>query len=334
MSVHSGFTTREQEAQYNKNLYSLIFLVQNTLTQILKSKAKLQVAFNEQDFCKYFKNIYEKIMKEEQYKYIPPKFGSAFRDLAQFYDLDTDVNKEMKYIAKSLSENSNTMERKVNSREKDDNDQNILQRDGLEFELKIKLKNTPQRNNLKSSSTTVGMNKILSKINSKSQSRFLINSEYCSSKEKTSSKRKHKMKRNCFNNRNYTTPGFLKTRNKSIPCSRPYQGYDQQNNSKPYYYTNNDSQSETNSFIDKKKQYLLNKVSNRNKFQRTAAKFMPQRIHSSSNSSLDEIQETPEVKKKYFRMDSKTKDIFFKLKNKGMQMHRDRLLKLYNTMDS
>lgn len=114
MSVYNGFVTREQESSYNKNLYSLIFLVQNGLAEILQSGVDLPASFKNQEFTKYFKIIYEKVTKEEQYKYVPPKFGMAFKNLADYFGLDTgkadkisnvlEKNKQVKYRQNMASE--------------------------------------------------------------------------------------------------------------------------------------------------------------------------------------------------------------------------------------
>jgi hypothetical protein len=85
MSVYNGFSTRKQETSYNKHLYSLIFLVQNSLTKILNSGVELKGVFDEEVFYKYFTKIYEKVTHAEQYKYLPPKYGMAFVDLAKYY---------------------------------------------------------------------------------------------------------------------------------------------------------------------------------------------------------------------------------------------------------
>ena len=106
MSVYNGFSTRKQETQYNKNLYSLIFLVQHAFTKILQSNINLSGIFEEQQFYSYFKKIYEKVTFDEQYKYLPPKYGMAFTDLAKFYGLDTDVNKQLKYVDDVRSQKS------------------------------------------------------------------------------------------------------------------------------------------------------------------------------------------------------------------------------------
>ena len=106
MSIYNGFSTRRQETSYNKNLYSLIFLVQHTLSKILNSNINLGDVFEDKVFSNYFKKIYEKVTRDEQYKYLPPKYGMAFIDLANFYGLDTEVNKEMKYIEDINANNS------------------------------------------------------------------------------------------------------------------------------------------------------------------------------------------------------------------------------------
>ena len=70
MSVYNGFSTRKQEASYSKSLYSLIFLIQHALTKILMSNVNVSKVFDEKTFWIYFKKIYEKVAKDEQFKYI------------------------------------------------------------------------------------------------------------------------------------------------------------------------------------------------------------------------------------------------------------------------
>ena len=106
MSIYNGFSTRKQETAYNKNLYSLIFLVQHTLTKVLMSNTNLSNIFDERIFSIYFKRIYEKVTKDEQYKYLPPKYGMAFSNLANFYGLDTEINKEIKFNSDAYSRTS------------------------------------------------------------------------------------------------------------------------------------------------------------------------------------------------------------------------------------
>ncbi|CAI2372140.1 unnamed protein product [Moneuplotes crassus] len=332
MSVSScGFITKQQEAQYNKDLYSLIFLVQNSLARILASNSDGQDLLQKENFRKYFKKIYEKVTSQEQYKYAPPKFGSAFRDLAQLYGLNTDANKEMKYFDRSLSEKKI---KRINSNEKFETNQNLFVKDDLEFELRIKLKKLPERQVLKSASTTSGIREILSKIKHKPQSRLLGDSEYCNSWDRNNFTRQFKGKKNLLNNKSFNSSGLLKTRNKSIPCGRFCMQSSYQSDSKPYCYAEEKNEAASSPFLKQKSQYLVNKVGNKNKFVRKSTKNVNTMANSSSNSSLEQIVETPETVKKSVRMDSKAKEMFYKLKNKDMKRHRERLLKLYNTMDS
>ena len=98
MSIYSGFSTRNQETEYSKNLYSLIFLVQHTLAKIIRSNINLSNEYDSKKFRLYFKKIYEKVSSDEQYKYLPPKFSMAFVDLANIFSLDTEASKDLKYL--------------------------------------------------------------------------------------------------------------------------------------------------------------------------------------------------------------------------------------------
>ena len=82
MSIYSGFGTRQQENKYNKILYHLIFLLQLKIT-----KGYLGEEFGELKFEKIFKKLYTRLSTNDNWKYLPPKFSYALKDLALFFGI-------------------------------------------------------------------------------------------------------------------------------------------------------------------------------------------------------------------------------------------------------
>jgi len=87
MSIYSGFGTRQQEKTYNKVLYHILFLMQLKITKDLT-----QQPFGEDKFERVFKKLYNRLATNDNYKYLPPRFSYAMKDLAQFYGVFIDVD--------------------------------------------------------------------------------------------------------------------------------------------------------------------------------------------------------------------------------------------------
>lgn len=83
MSVYNGFGTRMQETAYNKTLYNLIFLLQLRITKESRNEP-----IDDTSFRTYFKKLYLKMYKMEEYKFLPPKYSFACKDLATLYNVN------------------------------------------------------------------------------------------------------------------------------------------------------------------------------------------------------------------------------------------------------
>ncbi|CAI2366418.1 unnamed protein product [Moneuplotes crassus] len=79
MSIYNGFATRNQEGSYNKAIFSMLFLLQHTLLSSVKGE------MDEEQFVRHFSKLYKKMHVMEQYKYLPPKFSFALKDMAKHY---------------------------------------------------------------------------------------------------------------------------------------------------------------------------------------------------------------------------------------------------------
>lgn len=77
MSVYSGFSTRSLESIYNHCICSLISVMQQFISNIIKSQNSLNCESFSQDF---YKN-YSKLKKLEKQKHLQPNFSLYLRDL-------------------------------------------------------------------------------------------------------------------------------------------------------------------------------------------------------------------------------------------------------------
>ncbi|CAI2372629.1 unnamed protein product [Moneuplotes crassus] len=85
MKLSSGFKTKTQEEEYNKNLYGIIFLMQYTISKIItgsnKSEISISELFDESLFIQHFRALYSKLSSIEKGKKSPPKFSFAFQNI-------------------------------------------------------------------------------------------------------------------------------------------------------------------------------------------------------------------------------------------------------------
>jgi len=87
MSVYGGFGTRQQETTYNKAVYNLLYLMQLKISRNNKQcnyllPFKLLVPFDEHRFQNIFSKLYNRLFVMEEFKYLPPKYSYAMKDLA------------------------------------------------------------------------------------------------------------------------------------------------------------------------------------------------------------------------------------------------------------
>jgi hypothetical protein len=90
MSIYSGFSTRNQEAQYNRLVENLIALLQAKVLQVLKSSP-----FNaDQAWGQKFNLIYSAMKGLEVHKYLEPKLSESCSGIAKhfFSDDEQDSN--------------------------------------------------------------------------------------------------------------------------------------------------------------------------------------------------------------------------------------------------
>ena len=112
MSIYSGFGTRQQEKTYNKILYHMIFLMQLKITKDLTG-----TDFSETKFEDVFKKLYSKLSAHDNYKYLPPRFSYAVKDLAEYYGIFVGVEAKGgdTYLASQASSSSLTTISKLHS---------------------------------------------------------------------------------------------------------------------------------------------------------------------------------------------------------------------------
>lgn len=94
MSIYNGFGTRQQETAYNKALYNILYLMQLKISRNNKNCNIFLifllflltilpiVPFDEHRFSKIFMKLYNRMFTMEEYKYLPPKYSFALKDLA------------------------------------------------------------------------------------------------------------------------------------------------------------------------------------------------------------------------------------------------------------
>eukprot|EP00347_Sterkiella_histriomuscorum_P010593 403375680 len=80
MSVYSGFTTRQQEDSYQQTLYNMVYLLQIRVLRFFQKEP-----FDDKRFCKFFMKLFKKLYEYDKIKYLPPRFDTAFRDLAAYF---------------------------------------------------------------------------------------------------------------------------------------------------------------------------------------------------------------------------------------------------------
>ena len=85
MSVYSGFSTRTQETLYNRTLYQLLYLLQYRLQKFYKQgKPPCLIPpeqCKEEKFQSFLQLTYEKLFSMDHFKYLPPRFSGAAKDL-------------------------------------------------------------------------------------------------------------------------------------------------------------------------------------------------------------------------------------------------------------
>ena len=101
MSVYSGFSTRNLEDQYNKNLLDLIQLMQAQLLALMENSC-----LNFDSFSTRFCRVYKSMHTLEKKKYMEPRFTASISGLANFFnfesspelsEMDSETSIERKY---------------------------------------------------------------------------------------------------------------------------------------------------------------------------------------------------------------------------------------------
>ena len=80
MSIYSGFSTRQQESQYNSLIERLLNLLQYRVKATINN---LEV--NEYTWGKKFAAVYRSMVELEFHKYLDPKFSRSCKDIARHY---------------------------------------------------------------------------------------------------------------------------------------------------------------------------------------------------------------------------------------------------------
>jgi hypothetical protein len=76
MSVNGGFATKAMDSQYNTQIYNLLYLLQYRIRKFYANEV-----VNENNFVNLLIKTYNKTIKLETSKYIPPRFSEAMKDL-------------------------------------------------------------------------------------------------------------------------------------------------------------------------------------------------------------------------------------------------------------
>lgn len=136
MSIYSGFGTRQQETNYNKAVYNLLYLMQLKISRNSKSCKKWDqslyfyiVPFDDHRFQQIFMKLYNRLFTQEEFKYLPPKFSYALKDLAT--DLGVFERADVSSIVSGVSTNlsmTTTSGFNLNFRDDPSNPQNLLLR--------------------------------------------------------------------------------------------------------------------------------------------------------------------------------------------------------------
>lgn len=94
--LHSGFTTQQQEAFYNKLLEKAVGLLAGKLVEILLANAGLLSAQSERDlkFVKHLRKIYQYLSQMDKQKQMEPKFGAGIGPLYQFFKDNFDFGSD------------------------------------------------------------------------------------------------------------------------------------------------------------------------------------------------------------------------------------------------
>lgn len=87
MSVYSGFSTRNQEAQYYRLVENLIILLQSRVLLSLKSNPRA----DDSNWANRFNTIYTNMKNLEYHKYLEPKLSDGVRDLASYFSFDMSI---------------------------------------------------------------------------------------------------------------------------------------------------------------------------------------------------------------------------------------------------
>lgn len=87
MSIYGGFGQRIQETNYNKAVYNLLYLMQLKISRNSKNRnyshiSTSLVPFDDHKFQSIFIKLYNRLFTQEEFKYLPPKFSYALKDLA------------------------------------------------------------------------------------------------------------------------------------------------------------------------------------------------------------------------------------------------------------
>ncbi|OMJ69324.1 hypothetical protein SteCoe_32985 [Stentor coeruleus] len=150
MSVYSGFSTRNQEAQYYRLVENLIILLQSRVLFSLKSNPRT----DDSSWVNRFNTIYTNMKNLEYHKYLEPKLSDSVRDLASYFSFDQSIEPiRSEYSVPQFTPRvgSNSI-RELNSPKKKNSQKKV---NGISERI---------RNNEKKSSSKLGMSKYYGRI--------------------------------------------------------------------------------------------------------------------------------------------------------------------------
>lgn len=87
MSVYSGFSTRNQEALYNRLVENLILLLQARVLSSLRNNPRK----DDSSWAQKFNNIYSNMKNLEYNKFLEPKLTESVREIASHFSFDVSA---------------------------------------------------------------------------------------------------------------------------------------------------------------------------------------------------------------------------------------------------
>jgi hypothetical protein len=99
----NGFKSKNQDEQYSKSLYGLVFLMQYTIAKLISNPSlAVEQCFNESKFMENFTPLYSKLSSIEKWKKVPPKYTFAFQNLKSKLNKSTMTQTNSRFSTTSL----------------------------------------------------------------------------------------------------------------------------------------------------------------------------------------------------------------------------------------